>query len=95
MERSTECGMQTFDKALEDLYFNDIISLNEALHYADSKNNLRLHISLSNKVPADEDERLLLSQAQPIELEDSEPDPAAIFPKKKGPEKDSFSLLEE
>jgi len=49
MEKSTNLGMQTFDQSLEDLYFDGVISLKEALRNADSKNNLRLKISLSKR----------------------------------------------
>jgi twitching motility protein PilU len=47
MEKSTNLGMQTFDQALYDLYKAGRISLEEALRNADSQNNLRLKISLS------------------------------------------------
>jgi twitching motility protein PilU len=46
MEKSTEQGMQTFDQALYKLYTEGRISLEEALKNADSKNNLRLKITL-------------------------------------------------
>ncbi|MEL0092485.1 MAG: PilT/PilU family type 4a pilus ATPase [Pseudomonadales bacterium] len=46
MEKSTEQGMQTFDQALYKLYKEGRISLEEALKNADSKNNLRLKITL-------------------------------------------------
>jgi len=49
MEKSTPLGMQTFDQALEKLYYEGKISLEEALRNADSKNNLRLRISLKEK----------------------------------------------
>lgn len=49
MEKSTNLGMQTFDQALEQLYHEGKISLEEALRNADSKNNLRLKISLQDK----------------------------------------------
>ncbi len=39
--------MQTFDQALFKLYKDGLISLEEALRNADSQNNLRLKISLS------------------------------------------------
>jgi twitching motility protein PilU len=48
MEKSTNIGMQTFDQALFDLYRAGRISLEEALRNADSQNNLRLKISLSD-----------------------------------------------
>jgi len=47
MEKSTNLGMQTFDQALFKLYKDGKISLEEALRNADSQNNLRLKISLS------------------------------------------------
>jgi twitching motility protein PilU len=46
MTRSVELGMQTFDKALFDLYQARIISYESALRFADSANDLRLHIKL-------------------------------------------------
>ncbi|MBV1879889.1 MAG: PilT/PilU family type 4a pilus ATPase [Pseudomonadales bacterium] len=48
MEKSGEQGMQTFDMALFKLYKQGKISLDEALKNADSKNNLRLKITLDN-----------------------------------------------
>jgi len=47
MEKSTNLGMQTFDQAIFKLYKDGIISIEEALRNADSQNNLRLKISLS------------------------------------------------
>jgi len=47
MEKSENIGMRTFDSALYHLYRDGKISLEEALRYADSKNNLRLKISLA------------------------------------------------
>ncbi len=47
MEKSSNLGMQTFDQALFKLYKDGQISLEEALRNADSQNNLRLKISLS------------------------------------------------
>lgn len=49
MEKSTNLGMQTFDQALEALYFDKKISLEEAIRNADSQNNLRLRINLREK----------------------------------------------
>ena len=46
MEKSENIGMRTFDSALYHLYKQGKISLDEALKNADSKNNLRLKISL-------------------------------------------------
>jgi twitching motility protein PilU len=54
MEKSTNIGMQTFDQALFELYKSGKIALDEALRNADSQNNLRLKISLSEgKNPAE------------------------------------------
>lgn len=47
MEKSEQQGMRTFDSALYQLYREGRITLEEALRNADSKNNLRLKISLA------------------------------------------------
>ncbi len=49
MEKSREQGMQTFDQALFDLYQAGTITLEEALRNADSANNVRLKVTLSEK----------------------------------------------
>lgn len=49
MQKSEAQGMQTFDTALYKLYKEGRIELEEALKNADSKNNLRLKISLEGK----------------------------------------------
>ena len=46
MIKSKELGMQTFDQALFDLYQQDLIFYADALHHADSPNDLRLMIKL-------------------------------------------------
>lgn len=46
MTKSRELGMQTFDQALYDLYQQGRISYADALHHADSPNDLRLMIKL-------------------------------------------------
>jgi len=46
MAKSNELGMQTFDQALFTLYQNQEISYADALHHADSPNDLRLMIKL-------------------------------------------------
>ncbi|MDN3652102.1 PilT/PilU family type 4a pilus ATPase [Thalassotalea ponticola] len=46
MSKSRELGMQTFDQALFDLYESGDISYTDALHHADSPNDLRLMIKL-------------------------------------------------
>ena len=50
MEKSEQQGMKTFDAALFQLYKEGRISYEEALKNADSKNNLRLRIQLSEGV---------------------------------------------
>ncbi|MEO0575204.1 MAG: PilT/PilU family type 4a pilus ATPase [Pseudomonadota bacterium] len=49
MAKSTRLGMQTFDQALFALYEEEIISYEEAMRNADSKNELRLNIKLNSK----------------------------------------------
>ena len=46
MEKSKELGMQTFDQALFNLYQQGLITYADALHHADSPNDLRLMIKL-------------------------------------------------
>ena len=46
MKNSREQGMQTFDQALYDLYTTGKITYEDALHSADSKNEVRLMIKL-------------------------------------------------
>lgn len=48
IEKGAITGMQTFDMHLLELYTSGIISLDTALKYADSANNLRLKIKLSD-----------------------------------------------
>src|SRR6478609_3996433 len=49
MKKSRELGMQTFDKALFDLYEGGLITYEDALRNADSLNDLRLEIKLHGK----------------------------------------------
>ena len=49
MAKSTRLGMKTFDQALYELYETGIISYEEALRNADSKNEIRLRIKLESK----------------------------------------------
>jgi len=49
MKRSRELGMQTFDQALYDLYKAGEITYKDALKHADSPNDLRLTIKLSEE----------------------------------------------
>lgn len=46
MEKSNELGMQTFDQALFNLYQQGLITYADAIHHADSPNDLRLMIKL-------------------------------------------------
>ncbi len=48
MANSREQGMQTFDQALFDLYESGAISYADALHHADSPNDLRLAVKLQS-----------------------------------------------
>jgi twitching motility protein PilU len=49
MAKSNRQGMKTFDQALFDLYESGIISYEDALRNADSKNEVRLRIKLESK----------------------------------------------
>src|ERR1700716_3865924 len=49
MSRSTRLGMKTFDQALYELYETGVVSYEDALRNADSKNELRLRIKLESK----------------------------------------------
>ena len=78
MEKSENIGMQTFDGALFKLYKEGKISLEEALRNADSQNNLRLRISLSERTNSPADERsqptvVSTDSGEKIELSLSEP----------------------
>ena len=48
MAKSNDMGMQTFDQALFELYRQQRINYADALHHADSPNDLRLMIKLRN-----------------------------------------------
>ena len=69
MAKSTRLGMQTFDQALFDLYEAGMISYEEALRNADSKNEIRLRIKLESK-RADKAHEGDTSKLQIIEEED-------------------------
>jgi twitching motility protein PilU len=49
MAKSNRLGMKTFDQALYELYEGGIISYEDALRNADSKNEVRLRIKLESK----------------------------------------------
>ncbi|MGL6149438.1 MAG: type IV pili twitching motility protein PilT, partial [Plesiomonas sp.] len=44
MARNSEIGMCTFDQSLYELYRRGLISYTDAIHYAESANDLRLQI---------------------------------------------------
>ena len=56
MEQGEQQGMKTFDSALLDLYAQGRINYEEALKNADSKNNVRLRIQLTEEKHADAEE---------------------------------------
>jgi twitching motility protein PilU len=49
MKKSERLGMNTFDQALFDLFERGLISYEEALKNADSKNEVRLRVKLESK----------------------------------------------
>ena len=73
MSKSTRLGMQTFDQALFTLYEDSLISYEEAMRNADSKNELRLRIKLESKREDVSEDR----QSQTLRI--LEEDPANIF----------------
>jgi twitching motility protein PilU len=68
MAKSTRLGMQTFDQDLFNLYERGLISYEEAMRNADSKNELRLRVKLESKrdrtVAADDSGGLQLAEDQ-------------------------------
>ena len=54
MRKSTQHGMRTFDQALYELYTAGDITYEDALHAADSANELRLMIKLGDKEATDQ-----------------------------------------
>lgn len=54
MSKSGEQGMKTFDQAIYALYSEGLISYDNAIVYAESKNNLRLMIKLNKGVEEDD-----------------------------------------
>ena len=63
MSKSRELGMQTFDQALFDHYEAGRISYSDALHHADSPNDLRLMIKLRSESKEGSEETSLLKGA--------------------------------
>jgi twitching motility protein PilU len=56
MGKSNNLGMRTFDQALYELYKEGDITYDEALHNADSANELRLMIKLDKKIGINDEE---------------------------------------
>jgi len=69
MAKSTRLGMQTFDQALFDLYDDNVISYEEAMRNADSKNELRLRIKLESK----RESSIAEKQAASLKIVDEDP----------------------
>ncbi|WP_240485367.1 PilT/PilU family type 4a pilus ATPase [Acidovorax temperans] len=67
MARSNEIGMCTFDQALYQLYTEDRISLDEALHNADSRTDLALRIRLAAGVSTQDAGDLSIDTSSPIQ----------------------------
>jgi len=93
MEKSGEQGMQTFDMALFKLYKQGKVSLEEALKNADSKNNLRLKITLDEKGAGKEDAKAEAKPAAKAAPEKAKfPAPDAPAAKKEEPKKELGGL---
>ena len=56
MGKSNQLGMLTFDQALYELYKSNQITYDDALHHADSANELRLMIKLDKKIGLNDEE---------------------------------------
>ena len=93
MEKSGEQGMQTFDMALFKLYKQGKITLEEALKNADSKNNLRLRITLDNKNPGDKDKKAEGSEKSAAKPSAEKAAPAAKQPPPEPEEKSGLDGL--
>jgi len=79
MEKSEQQGMKTFDSALYDLFKSGKISYEEALKNADSKNNLRLRIQLSEGKGADQADIDATEDAAGLSLVQSDDDNDRFF----------------
>jgi twitching motility protein PilU len=66
MARSNRIGMKTFDQSLYDLYEANLVSYEEALRNADSKNELRLRIKLESR----REDKLSHEQASSLRIVD-------------------------
>ncbi len=79
MEKSEQQGMKTFDSALFGLYKEGKITYEEALKNADSKNNLRLRIQLSEGRDGDEEEELDEEERGGLSLVGKDDDAPGVF----------------
>ncbi len=61
MERAEGTGMQTFDQALYELVDQEVISPDEALRHADSRNNLALKLRLEKGFASDAGDQLRIA----------------------------------
>jgi twitching motility protein PilU len=75
MARSNELGMRTFDQALFELYEEGLISYEDAMLHADSKNDLRLLI----KLQSDTDPGYLSHAADELQVEEDRDDRITRF----------------
>ncbi len=75
MTRSSEHGMQTFDQALYRLYDEGVVTYEDALAAADSKNDLRLLIKLKSETDAS----YLNHAADELTMKDHDEDSFRLF----------------
>lgn len=75
MARSNEQGMRTFDQALYELYDEGLITYEDAILHADSKNDLRLLIKLQSET----DPGYLSHAADELQVEEDRDDRANHF----------------
>lgn len=78
MSKSENIGMQTFDSALYGLHMAGRISLEEALRNADSPNNLRLRINLSQEQKASGESTAAAKPKAELSLEGAEPEEPTV-----------------
>jgi twitching motility protein PilU len=72
MRKSNQHGMKTFDQALYDLYTAGEITYEDAIHAADSANELRLMIKLGDKAAVENMDSAVEGMTL-VEDEDSDP----------------------
>jgi len=77
MSRSKELGMCTFDQALYELYEQGVITYEDAIASADSKNDLRLMIKLQSETDVDQLEEV--ADGLMVEEDDDEMDSFQVF----------------